>query len=140
MFSKKSRVPFQLTVGPLHFAKPVPSVDGKTLFATGLQSRGELMRYDRRTQRFSPYLSGISAQGVSFSKDGAWMTYVTFPQGELWRCRADGSEPLQLTFPPMIAHDPHWSPNGKQIVYSGLLAGGQWQLYTVAIDVSLARV
>jgi Tol biopolymer transport system component len=134
MFSKQSRVPIQLTVGPLHFAKPVPSVDGKTLFATGLQSRGELMRYDRRTQRFSPYLSGISAQGVSFSKDGTGMTYVTFPQGELWRCRADGSEPLQLTFPPMIAHDPHWSPDGKEIVYSGLLAGGQWQLYTVAID------
>ena len=50
------------------------------------------------TQQFSPYLSGISAQGVSFSKDGAWMTYVTFPGGELWRSRTGGSEPLQLTF------------------------------------------
>ena len=134
MFGKQRRVPIQLTVGPLHFWEPVPSLDGKTLFATSQQSRGELMRYDKRKQQFSPYLSGISAQGVSFSKDGAWMTYVTFPGGELWRSRTDGSEPLQLTFPPMITHDPHWSPDGKRIVYSGLLAGGQWQLYLVSTD------
>jgi Tol biopolymer transport system component len=134
IFGKQSRVPMQLTVGPLHFWHPVPSLDGKVLFAKSLQNRGELMRYEAKTQRFSPYLGGISADGVSFSRDGAWMAYVTFPQGELWRCRTDGSEPLQLTFPPMKVHDPHWSPDGKRIVYSGLQAGGQWQLYVVSTD------
>jgi serine/threonine protein kinase/WD40 repeat protein len=134
ILSKQSRVPIQLTVGPLHFWGPIPSLDGKVLFAKSLASRGELMRYDARTQRFSPYLAGISAEGVNFTRDGAWMAYVTFPQGELWRCRTDGSEPLQLTFPPMKAHDPHWSPDSKRIVYSSLIAGGQWQLYVVSTD------
>jgi hypothetical protein len=64
------------------------------------------MHYDRKAERLVHYLAGISAQDVSFSKDGAWMAYVTFPQGELWRSRADGSEPLQLTFSPLIVHDP----------------------------------
>ena len=34
----------------------------------------------------------------------------------------------------MIVHDPHWSPDGKRIVYSGLHAGGQWQIYLVSAD------
>jgi Tol biopolymer transport system component len=46
------------------------------------------------------------------------------PQGELWRSKADCSEPLQLTFHPLIAWDPHWSPDGKRIAYAGLKPGG----------------
>jgi Tol biopolymer transport system component/DNA-binding winged helix-turn-helix (wHTH) protein len=133
-FRNFNPVPVQLTVGPLHFFGVAPSLDGKTIFAGSSQSRGELMHYDARTREFSPFMGGISAQGVNFSKDGAWMTYVTFPQGELWRCKRDGSERLQLTFPPTIVHDPHWSPDGKRIVYSGFQAGGKWQLYLVSAD------
>jgi eukaryotic-like serine/threonine-protein kinase len=134
VFGNQSPIPMQLTAGPLHFFGLVTSLDGKTIFATSLQSRGELMRYDVKTQRLSPYLSGISAQGENFSRDGAWMTYVTFPDGDLWRCRTDGSEQLQLTFHPMTVHDPHWSPDGKRIVYSGEQEGGLWQLYVVSTD------
>ena len=134
LFGKPNPVPIQLTVGPLHFASMAPSLDGKTIFAGSLASRGELMRYDARTRQLSQFMDGISAQGVNFSRDGAWMTYVTFPQGELWRCKRDGSERLQLTFSPMIVHDPHWSPDGRRIAYSGLQAGGKWQLYVVSAD------
>jgi Tol biopolymer transport system component/DNA-binding winged helix-turn-helix (wHTH) protein len=133
-FGRPNHVPIQLTVGPLHFSSTAPSLDGKTLLAVTLQNRGELMRYDAKNGRLFPYLGGISAQGANFSKDGAWMTYVTFPGGELWRCRPDGSEPLQLTFPPMVTYSPHWSPDGKSIVFMGLQAGGEWQLYLVSAD------
>jgi Tol biopolymer transport system component len=35
----------------------------------------------------------------------------------LWRSRVDGSEKLRLTFPPLRADLPRWSPDGKQIVF-----------------------
>ena len=92
------------------------------------------MRYDRKAQQLSPYSTVISAEGVNFSKDGVWMTYVTWPQRQLWRSRSDGSEALQLTFAPLMAYDPHWSPDGKQIAYSGINPGGDWQIYLVSRD------
>jgi hypothetical protein len=44
-----------------------------------------------------PYLSGISAAAVSSSPDGKWVTYAEYPDQNLWRSRADGSDKLQLT-------------------------------------------
>jgi len=92
------------------------------------------MRYDARSQRLIPFLSGISVEGVSFSKDGTWMAYVKFPQGELWRGKTDGSEELQLTYRPLVAYDPHWSPDGKRIVFCAQQPGTEWQLYMVAAE------
>jgi Tol biopolymer transport system component/DNA-binding winged helix-turn-helix (wHTH) protein len=135
IFHKASREPVQLTVGPVHFHSLTPSSDGKAIFAVGEgQPRGELTHYDAKTQRLLPYLSGISAEGLSFSQDGAWMAYVKFPQGELWRSKPDGSEALQLTFPPLVAYGPSWSPDGKRIAFCGQKAGTVWQPYVVAAD------
>jgi DNA-binding winged helix-turn-helix (wHTH) protein/Tol biopolymer transport system component len=132
---KANREPVQLTVGPIHFWGLTPSSDGNAIFVIGSgQPRGELTRYDTKTKKFSPYLSGISGDGVSFSRDGAWIAYVTYPQGELWRSKADGSEALQLTFPPLISYGPQWSPDGKRIAFCGQKAGTLWQPYIVAAD------
>jgi Tol biopolymer transport system component len=139
LFRRPNKPPVQLTAGPLHFSNLVSSLDGKALFAVSNSNRGELMRYDRKTQQLSPYPSGISAEGVNFSKDGAWMTYVTWPQGQLWRSRSDGSEALQLTFAPLRVYDPHWSPDGNQIAYSGITPGGDWQIYLVSRDGSTSQ-
>jgi Tol biopolymer transport system component len=140
-FHKTNREPVQLTTGPAHFRFLQPSSDGKAIFALGyIQARGELTRYDAKAQRFSPYLSGISADGVNFSRDGAWMAYVKYPQGELWRSRADGSEALQLTFPPLIAYGPSWSPDGKRIAFCGQKAGTVWQPYVVSADGSTQQL
>jgi hypothetical protein len=70
LLRRPSRPPVQLTVGPLHFSNLISSLDGKVLFAVSNSNRGELMRYDRKTQHLSPYPTGISAEGVNFSKDG----------------------------------------------------------------------
>ncbi|HUJ33212.1 MAG TPA: protein kinase [Candidatus Acidoferrum sp.] len=117
---------FQLTAGPVLFEAMTPSPDGKKLFAEGRQSRGELIRYDAR-RGFMPFLSGISASDVSFSRDGNWVAYVSYPERTLWRSRVDGSDRLQLTDPPVLAFLPHWSPDGTQIAFTDLQTGRPWR-------------
>src|SRR6202011_1167543 len=103
---------------------PVFSPDGRKIYVIGQQQRGELQRYDAKSRQWSPYLAGVSAEFAEFSPDGKWVAYVTFPDSSLWRSRTDGSDRLQLTFPPIEAGFPSWSPDGQRIVFqSG--AGGK---------------
>jgi Tol biopolymer transport system component len=109
--------PFQLTASPLSLSSPLPSKDGKKLFVVGQTYRGELMRYDAKSGQLLPFLGGISAEFVDFSKDGQWVTYVSYREGTLWRSRVDGTQRLQLTYPPTYPVLPRWSPDGKSIIF-----------------------
>jgi Tol biopolymer transport system component/DNA-binding winged helix-turn-helix (wHTH) protein len=133
-FLKKARALTQLTTGPMSMVAPLPSADGKKIFAVAVQPRGQLVRYNGRSRQFVPFLSGISADGVDFSKDGQWVTYVLFPERTLWRSKADGSERLQLTLPPMKVSLPRWSPDGKRIAFLGQAAGKPVKIYIVSAD------
>ena len=61
---------------------PLPSKDGKRLFAVAGLVRGELERYDAKSKTLEPFLSGISAQDVAFSKDGKWVALRFVPRGD----------------------------------------------------------
>ena len=115
--------PVQLTTGPMSFYMPVPAVDGKRLFAIGVQERGELLRYDTRSRQFQPYLSGTWADGLDFSRDGQWIAYIAWPEGTLWRSKRDGSERLRLPSLSAFAATPRWLPDGKQIAFVAWKAG-----------------
>jgi Tol biopolymer transport system component len=123
-----------LTTGPMNVGTPVPSVDGKRLFVQGWQPRGELVRYDSRSSQFVPYLGGISAMGLDFSQDGQWMAYNDATDGTLRRSKVDGSQKLQLVFPPMVAYLPRWSPDGKQIAFFGHPPGEHFQIYLISAE------
>jgi Tol biopolymer transport system component len=120
-----------LLVGQMNALAPLPSRDGKKIICVGTLQRGELVRVDAGSGQFSPYLRGLSAEGVTFSPDGAWVTYVTYPEGTLWRSRTDGSDRRQITFSPMEVGLPRWSPDGRRIAFSGRSPGGRWQVYLV---------
>ena len=120
---RTSSVPVQLTYGPLSYLWITPSTDGKKLFAEATQPRAQVVRYDPKLQLFVPYLSGLSATDLAFSRDGKWVAYVTIPEGTLWRSRIDGTDRLQLTSPPARAVLPVWSPDGSHILYENFELG-----------------
>ena len=119
-FRRPSTQPVQLTAGPIRWDNPIPSKDGRKIFAEGTITRGELSRFDPKSKQFQPFLGGISAMGPAFSPDGLFVAYVTFPEGILWRAKRDGSNPVQLSDPPIDAFYPQWSPDGSQIVFSDI--------------------
>jgi eukaryotic-like serine/threonine-protein kinase len=126
--------PVQLTTDAMGFWNAAPSPDGRRVFAIGGKHRGELLRYDLISHKLEPYLSGISADCLDFSRDGNWVTYVAFPEAVLWRSRLDGSERLQLTNLPLRATLARWSPDGKRIAFAGIMPGGKFQIYVVSAE------
>jgi Tol biopolymer transport system component len=123
--------PVQLTSGPIRWDAPIPSRDGKKIFAIGVIPRGELDRYDAKSHELHPYLGGISAEHVSYSPDGQFMAYLTFPEGILWRARRDGSGLEQLTTPPLYPTLPRWSPDGAQILFCAKDEDNQLKSYII---------
>ena len=131
-------VPVRLTQGPANFGRPVPSKDGKTVFAVAWEDDSELMRYDARTKQYLPYLPALQARTIDFTRDGKWVVYPG-PDNNLWRARMDGTEQLQLTFPPMQASAPHWSPEGGRIAFVGSLPGKMGNVFVVSASGGVAE-
>jgi serine/threonine protein kinase/Tol biopolymer transport system component len=118
LFRRAPTLPIQLTSGPVEWGTPISSKDGKKIFADGRTRRGELVRFDSKSNRFQPFLGGVSAEFVSFSKDGNSVAYVSYPDGVLWKANRDGSAPVQLTDPPLYPRLISWSPDGSQILFA----------------------
>ena len=133
-FHTTPQAPVQLTTGPMNVGDPVSSRDGKKIFAQGWQPRGQLLRYDAKSKQLVPYLSGISAMGLDFSRDGQWVAYNDATDGTMWRSKIDGTQKLQLVFPPMLAYLPRWSPDGKQLAFFGHPPGEPFQIYLVPAE------
>jgi Tol biopolymer transport system component len=98
----------------------------------GAIPRGELVRLDPQSKELQPFLGGISAEFVDFSKDGTQIAYVTYPDGILWRAKADGTERVQLTSPPIYPYLCRWSPDGAQILFSAQHDSSHFGLYTIS--------
>jgi len=128
IFHRHIKRPSRLTSGPLRFSFAVPSSEGKRLFVMGEDPRVELLRYDLQAGRFDSYLPGLSAGFVDFSPDRKWMAYVTYPDMTLWRSRVDGSDKMQLTFPPARAYGPRWSPDGTKIAFTDVRFYRPWKI------------
>jgi Tol biopolymer transport system component/DNA-binding winged helix-turn-helix (wHTH) protein len=126
--------PVQLTFGPTVWDRPIPSFDGKKIFASGRTRRGELVRFDIKSKQFKPFLTGISAEFVVFSNDGKSVAYVSFPEGVLWRANLDGSNAIQLTEPPLYPKSVRWSPDGSQIAFVDRTANGADAIFVIASD------
>ena len=118
LFHKANHEPVQLSSGSVEVGRLVPSRDGKKLLVLeGLGQSGKVWRYDATTRKLLLLPDRIGTMHFDLSRDGRHLVYAS--GGALWTSKPDGSEQLQLTFPPLNAWGPRWSPDGKQIAFVG---------------------
>ncbi|MGH9615476.1 MAG: TolB family protein [Acidobacteriaceae bacterium] len=131
---KVNHAPVQLTMGEMNSQSPLPNKNGTKVFFIGSTRKDEIIRYEPSTHSFLPYLSGLSAEGLTFTADGKKMAYVSYSEGVLWESNTDGSGRHELSFPPMEVGLPRWSPDGTKIAFSGREPGGTWQIFVVSAE------
>jgi Tol biopolymer transport system component len=131
-FHKPSGQPVPLSSSPTEWGNPVFSKDGKQIFATGSTLHGELVRLDDKSKQFVPFLSGISANLLSFSKDGRTVAYATYPDDSLWKSNVDGTGRIQLTDSPLRAESVSMAPDGRQVAFMAHTGSGNARAYVIS--------
>ena len=74
--------------------------------------------------------------GPQYSPDGSKIAFESTRSGayEVWICRSDGSDLLQLTHYDSISGTPRWSPNGQQIVFDSRVFGSNGNTDIFVVD------
>lgn len=127
------RQPVPLTAGPVSFWGELADKRARRVFAFGLRRTEEMMRLDPESRRLLPVAASSFPFGSVYSRDKRWVVYST-PEQDLWRARADGSDRLQLTFPPLKAAYYSLSPDATRVALQGTTPGGTDSIYLVALD------
>ena len=124
--------PVQITDGVLDYRRPTIAPNGKSLFAIGWQLRGETVEMDPATGRLRSIAvsEDLSGEWVSFASDADRIAWLSFPEGDLWVSRRDGSDRQQLTFDFSVLI-PDVSPDGELVVFTGETGEGPWGVYVV---------
>jgi Tol biopolymer transport system component len=120
------RSPVQLTQGPAIYRGPVPSPEGRKVFARSEVPRGDLVQFDINTGKQQPLLPDKAVEIIAFSPDRRRI--VVCAHRELIVSNSDGSEPHTLLTRMIQSAFPQWSPDGKRIVVSTRRKGEPWRV------------
>jgi Tol biopolymer transport system component len=132
LFRRSASNPVQLTMGPIAFDHPNAIPGSNRILAIGSHNEYQLLRIDPRNGAKTAMLAESGATDMDFSLDGQWVVYAARENGTLWKSRIDGSSKVQLTAAATGAFAPHWSPDQKQILFTGFLLDRQPRLYVVS--------
>jgi Tol biopolymer transport system component/DNA-binding winged helix-turn-helix (wHTH) protein len=120
-----------LTDGMGDWDWPLPLLDQSSLAAIRITRRAELAEFDPGLTAWRAKWNSLPASELDYSRDGKWIAFTHLPDHTIWKCRADGSAQTRLTDSDVEAHEPHWSPDGTRIAYTGKTKTGKWQVYVV---------
>ncbi len=133
-FRRSHHDPAQLTHGPDSLHVSIPTQAGSRVFAFSFRSNRELQKFEPQSHRAESLILNANAELASVSPDGHLALYTDRPDGSLWRSSIDGAQRLRLTKPPLVASAPHWSRDGKQILFTGVRPGYLRQIYFLSAD------
>lgn len=117
-------------ISPIRFDALMPSSDGRRVYGT-VRMASQLSRYDSDHQTFVPYLGGIDAFAVDYSRDGNWMVYITDSDHRLWRADPDGQDARRLTAGSFHVDAAAIAPDGKTIAVRGAFDDQRMKIYLV---------
>ncbi len=97
------------------------SLDGKKLIFTGHRNKQyDIWSIDIATKKETALTNSLTLDdGPEMSPNGQWIYFNSVRTGtmKLWRMKPDGSNQEQITFDEYNDWFPHFSPDGKQILY-----------------------
>ena len=138
----------RLTNNTVDDYNPVWSPDGtKILFASERDGNGEIYAMDADGSNQTRLTTNDAWDyDAIWSPDGTKIAFETErhaqscpPNPETWRCNeiyvmdADGSNQIRLTNNSAGDYDPHWSPDGTQLVFESE-RDGNFEIYVMAAD------
>jgi Tol biopolymer transport system component len=110
--------------------------------------RWDALVFHRRGRLQAPINGGFTGRRRTcidrhylFSRDGKWAVYNSYPDYALWRSRADGSDRLQLSYPPLFAASGlDISPDGSRVAFSAINPGHGYGIYEVSMEGGTPRM
>jgi Tol biopolymer transport system component len=96
--------------------------------------RLDVLRFNVHSFEFSPFLPGISADYVDFSRDGRLIAYIREPDQTLWISRSDGSAARQIATQASHLELPRWSPDGRWLAFMAQSSGKPWRIFVVSTN------
>ncbi len=126
--------PIKLYSAGFDFPSLAVTPDGKRVVLGSWNESRETVEFDRERRQWVPLRAQIAASGLRWSPDGKWIAYTSFPDLCLWRVRADGTERLQLTFPPTQVFGLAWSADGSRLAIHELNPGQPGKIALVGVN------
>jgi len=128
----RNHQPIQITNGPLNFEAPGTSPGQHLVYFIGVDPQIELLQAVPRSSAFTSMGQNLSAAELAqYSPDGNWVAWLNASDHSLWRSRADGSERIELTTPPLRIFSMKWSPDNRRLALMAEEPGMPWKLYTI---------
>ena len=121
--------------GPKQHVQPGAEPGREEALCDSRSYRGQLVRYDAKSQQFVPYLSGISAIQLGiFERWAMGRLYVVFRTELCGAAKWTERSGFSFLLPPWSCRAPQWSPDGKQIAFAAITRAKRMHIYIVSAD------